>query len=299
MKLTELLGKSVSIRTGPASTASKIGTIDPYSTIGALRIVDDSDYPADAHYQWLEMGSGLYVNYVYPPQGLRFRWLDPPSTGLAFPFDLYRVKWDFQIYVHGFAGRPAAFQRLLPFDQTQMDSEIQHMWFDQIKLEGAGLPDADLEHAWRWLTASNRFITNGQGPDVRRDYILNERMDEPLPGVYPMGSAGNVLKGTPIFDRIWYLEVETITPNMDLPADLSHAKYPWLIHYATTTTTKKLDDGTYQCNPFSTKTWIGRNAPHPVIASRETRLDMSYLEKIPAGTLLPSPYNPTRNTGEA
>ena len=177
-----------------------------------------------------------------------------------------------------------------------MDSTIQHLWFDQIKREGLGLSDAELVQAWKWLTASNRFITNGQGPDVRRDYILNQRMDQPLPGIFSMASSGNVLKGTPVFDKIWYLVVETLTPNMNFPTDLSHAKHPWFVHYATTTTTKKLADGTYLCNPFSTKTWVGRNAPHPVFATHEVRLDMNYLEKLPAGTPIPSPYNPARET---
>ena len=293
MKVQELLGKTVSIRSEPRVTATKIGAIDPFSTITALQFVDDLDHRGDPRYKWLELGAGIYVNYIYPPNGLRFRWLDAPGT-TSFPFDLYRVKWDFQIYVHGFTPRPAAFQRLQPFEHTLMDSTIQHLWFDQIKREGLGLSEAELEQAWKWLTASNRFITNGQGPDVRRDYILNERMDQPLPGVFSLASSGNVLKGTPVFDKIWYLVVETLTPNMNFPTDLSHAKYPWYIHYATTTTTKKLADGTYLCNPFSTKTWVGRNAPQPVFATHEVRVDMSYLEKMPAGTPIPSPYNPAR-----
>jgi hypothetical protein len=294
MKVQEMLGKTVSMRSAPAATGNKIGTIAPYSTISALQIVDDLDHPGDPRYKWLQIASGIYVNYVYPPTGARFRWLDPPPSGKTFPFDLYRVKWDFEIYVNGFAARPAAFQRMRPFDHTLMDEAIQHLWFDQIRLEGAGLPQAELLHAWRWMTASNRFITNRQGPDVQRDYILNERMDKPLPGLFPLASSGNVLKGTPVFDKMWYLAVETMDPTMDFPADLSYDKYPWWIHYGTTTTGKKLADGTYACNPFSTNTWVGRNAPHPIFSTQPVRIDMTLLEKIPAGAPVPSPYNPPR-----
>jgi len=297
MKVQETLGKTVSMRSAPVATANQIGTIDPYAMIGALDIVDDMDHPGDPRYTWLQIASGIYVNYVYPPNGERFRRVDTPAAETTFPFDLYRVKWDFQIYVHGFAARPTAFQRLEPHDQTQMDETIQHLWFDQIRLEGAGLAPDELIHAWKWLTASNRFITNGQGPDVRRDYILNQRMDQPLPGMFSLASSGNVLKGTPVFDKIWYLAVDTMTPTMDFPNDLSHDKYPWWIHYGTTTTGKRLEDGTYMCNPFSTETWIGRNAPHPIFSTQPVRIDMSLLDKIPAGTPVPSPYNPPRNQG--
>jgi hypothetical protein len=157
------------------------------------------------------------------------------------------------------------------------------------------LSEEDLLHAWRWLTASNRFITNGQGPDIRRDYISNERMDMSLPGIFSLASAGNVIKGTPEFDGRSYLVVDTLTSNMQFPSDLCHARYPWWIHYGTTTTGRKLEDGTYLCNPFSTNTWVGRNAPYPLLASMPVRIEMRYLDRIPAGTRVPSPYNPPRS----
>ena len=94
MKVQELLGKTVSIRSEPRATATKMGAIDPFSTITAPQIVDDLDHRGDPRYKWLELGAGIYVNYIYPPNGLRFRWLDAPGT-TTFPFDLFRVKWDF------------------------------------------------------------------------------------------------------------------------------------------------------------------------------------------------------------
>ena len=297
MKFKEILGKTVSMRSAPVVTAAKIGSIAPYATVAALQVVDDLDHPGNAQYKWIQLAGGMYANYIYPPNGLRFQWLDAPHTSPSFSIDLYRVKWDFQVYTSGFAARPAAFQRLQPFDHTLMDAEIQRLWFHQIELEGHGLSQEVLLQVWRWLTASNRFITNGQGPDIRRDYILNQRMDQQLPGIFSLASSGNVLKGRPEFDKVWWLVVDTLTPNMSFPSDLCYIKYPWWIHYGTTTTTKKLADKTYLCNPFTTNIWQGRNAPYPLFASQEVRIEMRYLDKLPAGTPLPSPYNPPRNVG--
>lgn len=293
MLMREVLGKTVSIRPDPVVTVEPIGTLEPLSTVTGIKIVDDADHPGDPEYRWLMLEDGTYVNYDYPPAGLRFDWLDAP-TGPRFPFDLYRVKWDFQVYPFGFASRPAAFQRLKPQDHTLMDETMQNLWFDQIKLEGGGLARDELLQAWRWLTASDRFITNGQGPDILRDYIRQERLDERLPGIFPLASAGNVLRGTPDYDGRAFLAVDTLRPGMTFPSDLSHDKHPWWIHYATTTTGRKLPDGTYLCNPFSTRNWVGRNAPHPVLASETVRIEMRFLDRIPAGTPVPSPYNPPR-----
>lgn len=293
MLMREMLGKVVSVRPEPTVMKERVGTLEPGATVTAVGIVDDLERPGDPEYRWLKLPDATYVNYIHPPAGLRFDWIDAPQ-GPTFPFDLFRVKWDFQMYPYGFASRPAAFQRLKPHDHTLLDERLQQLWFEQIKIEGRGLSDDELRRAWRWLTASDRFITNGQGPDVRRDYILGVRLDEPLPGIFPLASAGNVLRGKVEFDREEYLAVDTLRPGMTFPADLSHAKYPWWIHYATTTTGRKLADGTYLCNPFSTKTWMGRNAPHPVISSEPVRIEMRFLDRIPAGMPVPSPYNPAR-----
>jgi hypothetical protein len=293
MLMRELLGKNVSVRPEPVVTAEPAGMLEPFVTVTAVKVVEDRDHPGDPEYRWLQLEDGRYVNYEHPPAGLRFEWLDAPQ-GPSFPFDLYRVKWDFQVYPYGFTSRPAAFQRLQPHDRTLMDETIQKLWYEQVKREGRGLSEDELLQVWRWLTASNRFITNGQGPDILCDYIVRERLEARLPGIFPLASAGNVLRGTTEFDGRTFLLVDTLRPGMTFPSDLCYEKHPWWIHYATTTTGRKLADGTYLCSPFSTRIWVGRNAPHPVISSGPARIDLRFLDRIPAGTPLPSPYNPPR-----
>ncbi|HSR20744.1 MAG TPA: hypothetical protein VLL49_07510 [Anaerolineales bacterium] len=294
MLMREALGKVVTVRVQPAIAAEPVGTLAPLATVTAIKIVEDLDHPADREYQWLQLEDATFANYAYPPAGIRFEWLDAPQ-GPSFPFDLYRVKWDFEAFPYGFAPRPAAVQRLEPYDHTLMDETIQNLWFDQIKIEGQGLSQDDLLHAWRWLTGSKRFLANGQGTDVRCDYISGERLDEPLPGIFPLASAGNVLRGTPDDDRVDHLRVDTLHPGMTYPSDLSHAKHPWWIHYGTSSTGRRLADGTYLCNPLSTRFWEGRHAPYPLFSSAPVRIEMRFLQRIPAGTPLPSPYNPPRD----
>jgi hypothetical protein len=155
MLMREVLGKTVSIRPEPLVTADKLGTLEPLSTVTAVEVVDDRDHPGDLEYQWLNLEDGTFVNYIYPPAGLRFDWLDAPR-GPTFPFDLYRVRWDFQVYPTGSASRPA-FQRPQPFDHTLLDETCRTCGSIRSRSRGGAIGD-DLRHAWRWLTASNRFI---------------------------------------------------------------------------------------------------------------------------------------------
>lgn len=217
-----------------------------------------------------------------------------PPPGPGTPPQLYRQRHDYELYPTTFAARPAEVFRLNPFDHTLLNKALQEMWFGQIKIEGAGLSFEILAKTWQWLTRSNCDLTNGQGTDRRRDYILNVRMGEPLPGIFPLGLGGNVYVGTEeVYRGEKSLRVTTLSQSY-IPTDLSHANYPWLIHYGTVTTSRKLSNGTYAVIPFSTNYWQGRNAPQPLVASEPVWIGMDMLEKLPAGARPPSPYNPPR-----
>lgn len=208
---------------------------------------------------------------------------------------LYQQLHDYQLWPATFEERPAEVFRLDPFDHTVMDCRIQEMYFGQIRLEGSGLAADLILRAWTWLTRSNAYLTNGQGPDIRHDCILNQRTDQPLPGIFPLGLGGNVYRGVEESYRgVKSLRVSTMTPLTIYPSDLSHDRYPWWIHYGTVTTRKRLADGTYVVNPFSNNYWIGRNAPSPLMASEPVWIDMAMVRKLPLGAPAPCPYNPPR-----
>ena len=53
MKVQELLGKTVSVRSAATVKAAKVGTIPPREIVTAIKIVDDLDHPGDPEYRWL------------------------------------------------------------------------------------------------------------------------------------------------------------------------------------------------------------------------------------------------------
>ena len=86
MRAKEKLGKTVTIRMQPSSTAAPTGEVVlPYFTVEYTAIVDDLEHPGAAEYRWLQLGDAKFVNYVYPPNGLRFDVLpvEPPPGPLS------------------------------------------------------------------------------------------------------------------------------------------------------------------------------------------------------------------------
>lgn len=211
------------------------------------------------------------------------------------PVQLYQQLQDWQLWPDTFEDRPAAVFRLEPFDHSIMDCPVQEMYFGQIRIEGNGLPAEYCFMAWKWLTRSNAYLTNGQGPDIRRDCILNLRNDQPWPGIFPLGLGGNVYRGVEeMRGGQMCLRVATLMPGMAYPPDLSYKTHPWFIHYGTVTTSKKLPDGSYVVNSFSKPYWVGRNAPSPLMASSPVWIPMSMVRKLAPGAPAPCPYNPPR-----
>lgn len=92
MEARELLGKTVTVRREPAARQGNDAglVILPHAITEYETIVDDLDHPADAAYKWLKIMDGQYVNYIYPPNGLRFELLEappppPPPTPVEWP----------------------------------------------------------------------------------------------------------------------------------------------------------------------------------------------------------------------
>lgn len=87
MLAREKLGKSVTIRISPVASAAGNTSVPPYSTVEYTEIVDDIDHPDDPNYRWLHLEGGGYVNYMYPPNGLRFDLLTEPPQPEDDPID--------------------------------------------------------------------------------------------------------------------------------------------------------------------------------------------------------------------
>jgi hypothetical protein len=80
MRAKEKLGKTVTIRSQPRAAAAPTGNVVlPYTTVDYVAIVDDLDHPGSASYKWLQFGDSKFVNYIYPPNGLRFDLLPETS----------------------------------------------------------------------------------------------------------------------------------------------------------------------------------------------------------------------------
>ncbi len=82
-KAKELLGKWVTIRAEPHVRGEAVDRIEPHSLVQFLEIVPDKNKP---EWEWLKLDENHYVNYDYPPNGLRFKLLpDEPEL----PIDHY------------------------------------------------------------------------------------------------------------------------------------------------------------------------------------------------------------------
>lgn len=80
MLAKEKLGKTVTIRNTPSILGANVGSVLPFTQVTYTAIVDDLGHAGDPAYKWLNLGLNRYVNYIYPPAGLRFDLIDitPP-----------------------------------------------------------------------------------------------------------------------------------------------------------------------------------------------------------------------------
>lgn len=74
-KARENKGKTVTIRPEPRASGWK-GWLFPGHEVEYVDIVDDLDYPDNPDKKWLKLTSNNYVNYKYPPAGIRYILLD-------------------------------------------------------------------------------------------------------------------------------------------------------------------------------------------------------------------------------
>ncbi len=98
MQAKEKLGKTVTIRAQPRASGNATGNVVlPYLTVTYVAIVDDLDHPANASYKWLQLGTNQYVNYIYPPNGVRFDLIGdsppPPPPPPPQPLPSITLKW--------------------------------------------------------------------------------------------------------------------------------------------------------------------------------------------------------------
>jgi len=94
----EKLGKTMTVRTEPGATpdSGTSETIGPHANFGWYAIVDDVQHPGDANYQWfaLDEAGTRFVNYIYPPNGLRADIIsEPTEPPPANPPRLFELKW--------------------------------------------------------------------------------------------------------------------------------------------------------------------------------------------------------------
>ncbi len=89
MRAQENLGKTVTIRTQARATANPTGkVVQPHEIVDYTAVVDDIEHPANEAYKWLQLAADQFVNYIYPPNGLRFDLLNdappppPPPASL-------------------------------------------------------------------------------------------------------------------------------------------------------------------------------------------------------------------------
>ncbi len=80
MQAKERLGKTVTVRRTPAAVSGNATgeVILPYAIVNYEAIVADDKFPGNPDYKWLKLSEGRYVNFMYPPNGLRFDLIGNP-----------------------------------------------------------------------------------------------------------------------------------------------------------------------------------------------------------------------------
>ena len=178
-----------------------------------------------------------------------------------------------------------------PNHYSWLTKEWQYFWF---RLNGGDpeRPAPDDLRAWRGYTASNAYITDAKGPDIYRDWIGRERLSLEDPKIKCLSCGGNVFAGKEVFDRIWYLEPDMLDGTRPPPSfEWIRQNHVWeaVIHDATNTVT-----GTPIVNPFTH--FGGRDTGKPVlnpfVGRMQVRIPLFMLEKLPLGSVRPSPYVP-------
>ena len=80
-KAKEKLGKTMTVRDVPGALPNSwAGEILPYTEFEFVGYVPDMLHPDDPNYSWLLLPDGNYVNYKYPPSGLRVDILQEPGV---------------------------------------------------------------------------------------------------------------------------------------------------------------------------------------------------------------------------
>lgn len=220
---------------------------------------------------------------------------------------LYQVKHDYELYKLPDGSvdtsklrqnMPEVF-RLEPFHYTAMTQPIQEFMFSLLGLELAKVGVTDLElvkYTWSKLYGSTTAFANGQGVDIRRDYIRGINLDQPLPGLMSIICGGNVLTGIETTAK-WgsqvqpCLQVEAIVAQASMPDYRTRDEAPTKIQYATICTLAELPDRTYKVTRFSAPAYQGANSPVPVLVSQQVYFPLRLLKKLPMGADVPSPYN--------
>jgi hypothetical protein len=200
MRAQEILGKTVAVRSGPSASAPKLVlTVAPYMIVEYVAIVHDAD--PDKHdgmvYMWLDLGGGRYVNYIYPPNGLRFKVIPdvpvppptPPSAdplvrptvvpaGKRVAFVLRNFEWagvsrptmngNRNPFIHGLPDTCPFYGSAQPL----LGRAQQEAWFELLKLAAPTFMDLKtLKKAWTSITADDKAFTNKAGSATRADWI--------------------------------------------------------------------------------------------------------------------------------
>ena len=99
----EKLGKTMTMRTTAGAVAGSGTTsfITQRETFEFVKVVDDVQYPGDATRKWFLLPNGFYVNYIYPPNGLRADILTQPAEEPTPPTVDVLKTHDIEVYSDG------------------------------------------------------------------------------------------------------------------------------------------------------------------------------------------------------
>lgn len=290
----EILGKKVTVRDRPHVFGKVLGSIEPYSTVEYMYIVDDAMVSS---WKWFALPGGGFCNYIYPPAGVRFT-LNPRYGIVLHDHEMLGISRPerngapTRVY-----GLPET-QKLMDNSPVILTEDLQWFWYDKLKLSYPSTQyDEDLpykkymQNAFKSLTHGGRAVTNFKGwNNGYANYPSEINLDKGPMAFEPILMGGALVQILGQFFKYgeWFYKIRAIDAKKPLP-DIDQYTTPYLFYYATVSTRNALGPGIRQVDPFPQLS--GRDVPIPIFSNTGANaIRQAVVRLLEPDEEAPSPY---------
>ena len=218
----------------------------------------------------------------------------------------YYIKQDDQIdpkyYGRGASNRPMVFRmetyKTIPFNET-----MQKYCYELNKTGDVKHDKRTFADKWDTWVTNERRIRDKEGRPGHADYINGERLDRVDPSWATLLCGRNVICGEEVVSDgsfgikkgVKCLKIKTLNPD-SLPIGMTYETNPEFIHHCTIINEASYN-GLHKVLPFPQNGGKAESPYKPIYYPLMSRtpvyIPMYHLEKLPIGSQIPNPYNPS------